>query len=133
MRGWQGRGRRYISVGLKWTAKFLFPGQLLRISDPLGGFFLLRRSLLADVPLRPIGYKILLELLIRCHWQQVLEVPYHFRARAHGQSKANMHQGILALRHMQRLWREVPAARAYLEDGIPLLLLNVLITIVLFT
>src|SRR6266699_6900625 len=109
-RGLAGVGRRCISVGLKWTAKLLFPEQLWRVSDPLGGFFLLRRSLLAGVSLRPIGYKILLELLVRCPWRHVLEVPYHFRTRAHGQSTANMRQGILALQHMQRLWCEVPAA-----------------------
>ncbi len=129
--GLAGVGRRFISVGLKWTAKLLFPEQLLRISDPLGGFFLLRRSLLADVSLRPIGYKILLELLIRCQWRQVLEVPYHFRTRVHGQSKANMQQGILALQHMQRLWREVPAAGRVWKISL-LLLLNVLITLTLF-
>jgi glycosyltransferase involved in cell wall biosynthesis len=108
--GLAGVGRRCISIGLKWTAKLLFPKQLMRISDPLGGFFLLRRVLLADVSLRPIGYKILLEVLIRCQWRRALEVPYHFQARAHGQSKANIQQGILALQHMQRLWIEAPSA-----------------------
>jgi transposase len=108
--GLAGVGRRRVSVGLKWTAKLLFPGQLLRLSDPLGGFFLLRRALLADVSLRPIGYKILLEILLRCPWRHVFEVPYHFQARTAGQSKATMQQGVLALRHMLRLWREVPAA-----------------------
>ncbi len=129
-RGLDGVGRRCISVGLKWTAKLLYPEHLLRISDPLGGFFLLRRSLLADVSLRPIGYKILLEILIRCQWRQVLEVPYHFRARAQGQSKANMQQGILALQHMLRLWHEVPAAGRVWKIS-HLILLNVLITLAL--
>ncbi len=129
--GLAGVGRRWISVGLKWTAKLLFPGQLLRLSDPLGGFFLLRRSLLAEVSLRPIGYKILLELLLRCPWQHVLEVPYHFQARAAGQSKATMQQGVLALRHMLRLWREVPAAGRVWKISL-LLLLNVVITLALF-
>src|SRR5258708_1870913 len=55
--GLDGVGRRCISVGLKWTAKFLFPEQLWHISDPLGGFFLLRRSLLSRVSLCPIAYK----------------------------------------------------------------------------
>jgi cellulose synthase/poly-beta-1,6-N-acetylglucosamine synthase-like glycosyltransferase len=129
--GLAGVGRRCISVGLKWTARLLFPGQLRRISDPLGGFFLLRRSLLANVSLRPIGYKILLEILIRCPWRHALEVPYHFQARVHGQSKANMQQGILALRHMLRLWREVPAAGRIWKISI-LILLNVLITLGVF-
>lgn len=109
--GLDGVGRRFISISLKWLAKLLFPKKLLRISDPLGGFFLLRRSLLSGVSLRPIGYKILLEVLIRCSWQRVLEIPYHFQARTYGQSKANMRQGILALQHMQRLWLEVLATK----------------------
>jgi cellulose synthase/poly-beta-1,6-N-acetylglucosamine synthase-like glycosyltransferase len=129
--GLAGVGRRCISVGLKWTAKQLFPGQLRRISDPLGGFFLLRRCLLDNVTLRPIGYKILLELLIRCQWQQVLEVPYHFQARAAGQSKATIQQGILALRHMLRLWREVPAAGRVWKISM-LLPLNALMTLAWF-
>lgn len=129
-RGLAGVGRRFISVGMKWTARLLFPGQLLRISDPLSGFFLLRRSLLANVSLRPIGYKILLEILLRCPWRKVLEVPYHFQARVHGQSKAKMQQGILALRHMQRLWLEVPAAGRIWKIGI-LVLLNILITLII--
>src|SRR5207247_10292458 len=85
----------------------------------------------ANVSLRPIGYKILLEILIRCQWRQVLEVPYHFQARAHGQSKANMQQGILALRHMLRLWREVPAAGLPCKISI-LTLMNLLMTLALF-
>ena len=129
--GLAGVGRRGISVGLKWTAKLLFPGHLRRVSDPLGGFFLLRRALLADVSLRPIGYKILLELLLRCPWRQVLEVPYQFQARAAGQSKANMRQGIWALQHMLRLWREVPAAGRVWKISL-LILLNVLLTLTLF-
>jgi len=128
--GLAGIGRRSISIGLKWLAKLLFPGHLLRISDPLGGFFLLRRSLLVGVSLRPIGYKILLEILIRCQWQRVLEVPYHFQVRAHGQSKANMRQGILALQHMRRLWHEVPDTGRVWKISF-LFLLNIFIILIL--
>jgi len=130
-RGLAGAGRRWISLGLKWTAKLLFPGHLWRVSDPLGGFFLLRRALLADVSLRPLGYKILLELLMRCPWRHVLEVPYQFQARAAGQSKATMRQGLLAVRHMLRLWREVPAAGRVWKLGL-LALLHVVLTLALF-
>src|SRR5258708_9107619 len=129
--GLAGVRRRCISLGLKWTAKLFFPEHLLRISDPLGGFFLLRRALLADVSLRPIGYKILLELLLRCPWRQVLEVPYQFQTRAHGQSKATMQQGIQTLHHMLRLWREVPTAGPIWKISL-LLLLNVLIALAMF-
>jgi dolichol-phosphate mannosyltransferase len=108
--GLDGVSRRLISVGMKWVAKIVFPDQLLRVSDPLGGFFLVRRSIIEGVKLRPIGYKISLELLVRCHWVRLVEVPYHFQTRAAGQSKSDFKQGMLVLRHMGRLVREVPAA-----------------------
>ncbi|HEY5003529.1 MAG TPA: glycosyltransferase, partial [Ktedonobacteraceae bacterium] len=128
--GLAGPGRRFFSIGLKWTAKLLFSERLRNISDPLGGFFLLRRSLLTDVSLRPIGYKILLELLLRCQWHDVLEVPYHFRTRTHGQSKANMRQGIMALQHMARLLLEVPYVGRIWKVSTTLFL-NILITALL--
>src|SRR5262249_14252517 len=49
--GLDGVGRVFFSIGLKRVAKLLFPGQLSCISDPLGGFFLLKRSILKDVVL----------------------------------------------------------------------------------
>ncbi|WP_172631819.1 glycosyltransferase [Dictyobacter arantiisoli] len=108
--GLDGVSRLLFSIGLKTTAKILFPDHLAGVSDPLGGFFLLRRSLLNDVVLRPIGYKILLEILVRCQWNSLVEVPYHFQQREHGQSKADFKQGITALQHMWRLFKEVPSA-----------------------
>lgn len=108
--GLDGVSRRLISIGLKWVAKIVFPDQLLRVSDPLGGFFLVRRSIIEGVKLRPIGYKISLELLVRCNWARLVEVPYHFHTRAAGQSKSDFKQGVMVLRHMGRLVREVPAA-----------------------
>ena len=128
--GLTGRGRRFFSFGLKWIAKLLFSERLRNISDPLGGFFLLRRSLLTDVSLRPIGYKILLELLLRCQWHDVLEIPYHFQTRTHGRSKANRKQGFMALQHMTRLFLEVPSVGRVWKVSI-ILLLNILITALL--
>ncbi|MGH3443287.1 MAG: hypothetical protein ACRDUY_14850, partial [Nitriliruptorales bacterium] len=62
------------------------------------------------VCLRPLGYKVLLEVLIRCRWRVVREVPYRFRPRRHGLSKADLPQGILFLRHLARLvWCCSPA------------------------
>lgn len=128
--GLDGVSRRLISIGFKWTAKLLFPERLLGISDPLGGFFLFRRTILNGVTLRPIGYKILLEILIRSQWQSLVEVPYHFHARVNGQSKANMRQGIMALQHMWRLLVEVPSAgRVWKIAGIAAANLLVILTL----
>jgi dolichol-phosphate mannosyltransferase len=111
--GLEGFSRRFISIGLKWVAKLVFPDQLLRVSDPLGGFFLVRRSIVENVTLRPIGYKISLELLVRCSWARLVEVPYQFNARQAGQSKADIKQGLLVFQHMGRLIWEVPGAARF--------------------
>jgi dolichol-phosphate mannosyltransferase len=117
--GLAGPLRRSYSVGLKTVSRLLFPRRLARITDPLGGFFLIRREVLNGVVLRPIGYKILLEVLIRTRWRRVREVPYRFRQRRHGASKADLPQGLAFLRHLARLaWDCSPAllpARAALN------------------
>ncbi len=130
--GLDGVSRRLISLGFKWTAKLLFPEQLLGVSDPLGGFFLFRRDIVEDVTLRPIGYKILLEILVRSQWKNIVEVPYHFHARTNGTSKANTKQGVMALQHMWRLLTEVPRAGRIWKIS-ALALANVVVIIGLLT
>jgi len=108
--GLAGPLRHLYSVGLKQLSRAMFPRRLAGITDPLGGYFLMRRDLVQGVRLRPIGYKILLEVLVRTHWRRVREVPYRFRPRQHGVSKADLPQGITFLRHLGRLgWSCSPA------------------------
>ena len=108
--GLAGPLRRFYSVGLKTLSRALFPRRLARITDPLGGYFLIRRQILDGVELRPLGYKILLEVLVRAHWRTAREVPYSFRPRRYGSSKADLPQGIWFLRHLARLaWSCSPA------------------------
>lgn len=60
------------------------------VSDPLGGFFAIRRSLYEKIrsKLRPSGFKILLEILAHVPSSaQVVEIPLVFRSRLHGESK----------------------------------------------
>lgn len=73
--------------------------------DPLAGFFALRRAtLVRAAQLRPIGYKILLELIVRCDCRHIVEVPIHFHDRAVGKSKLSVHQQWLYVRHLLRLY-----------------------------
>lgn len=101
--GLEGPLRQVVSRGLRSLARLLFPRRLARITDPLGGYFLVRRSVVEEVTLRPIGYKILLEILVRCTWREVRELPYRFEARLYGASKANFRQGLRFLKHLGRL------------------------------
>jgi dolichol-phosphate mannosyltransferase len=108
--GLDGPVRQLGSRALKWVAWALFPRRLAKVTDPLSGFFLVHRSALKDCHLRPIGYKILLEILIRCQWRRVGEVPYSFGARRGGESKANWWQIVEFFKHLARLgWDCSPA------------------------
>jgi len=79
---------------------------LTRVSDPMSGFFALPRAVFerAQDP-SPLGYKIGLELLVRCRCQHVREVPIHFSNRLRGESKLTLNQQLLYLRHLARLYK----------------------------
>lgn len=73
-------------------------------ADPMSGFFATRRSVLPDLPtVRPMGYKIALDLMVRGRLR-VREVPIAFRDRSVGDSKMNWRQQIRFLRHLSRLY-----------------------------
>jgi dolichol-phosphate mannosyltransferase len=61
-----------------------------QVSDPMSGFFMLRRQVLDLVvrDLSGIGFKILLDILASSKRRlRIRELPYQFRTRAHGESK----------------------------------------------
>lgn len=78
---------------------------LTSASDPMAGFFAIRKETLSRAcELRPLGYKIALELIVRCDCRQIVEVPIHFQDRAIGKSKLSLRQQWLYLRHLARLY-----------------------------
>ena len=78
---------------------------LTTISDPMSGFFAMRRSTLeAGRDLDPIGYKILLEVIVKCRCRYVLEVPIHFENRRLGCSKLSLREQLRYFRHLRRLY-----------------------------
>jgi dolichol-phosphate mannosyltransferase len=101
--GLDGPMRQLCSQGLKLLSQAMFPQRLAGITDPLGGYFLIRRSVVEGTALRPVGYKILLELLVRCRWHEAREIPYRFQPRYGGTSKADLRQGLRFLRHLATL------------------------------
>ena len=100
--GLDGRWRRMVSRLSRWPVWVVRP-RLRQATDPLAGFFALHRSVLDGVTLRPVGFKILLEVLGRGRWQRLDEVPYRFAPREAGSSKAELRQGAVFLRHVGRL------------------------------
>ncbi|MFG2170317.1 glycosyltransferase [Streptomyces niveus] len=103
--GLAGGYRVAVSRAATWLTKGLFPRRLRGISDPMSGFFAIRRGAVTAYAdgLRPLGYKILLELAVRCRPQQVAEVPFVFRDRFAGESKSTAREGARFLRHLVEL------------------------------
>jgi dolichol-phosphate mannosyltransferase len=60
------------------------------LTDPMSGFFMVRRSFLEQVMRRLYGrgFKILLDLIAAAHGKaRIVEMPYRMRSRQHGESK----------------------------------------------
>ncbi len=81
--------RRMISRGAQLIGLLLLPEVLSRLSDPMSGCFVLRRSVIEGIRLYPAGYKILIEVLARGRVGTIREASYVFRERESGASKAS--------------------------------------------
>ncbi|HYH48082.1 MAG TPA: polyprenol monophosphomannose synthase [Acidimicrobiia bacterium] len=98
-----GAARDLISRSFTTFARRAFPRRLHGVSDPMSGFFLVRRCAVHPETWRPTGFKILLEILVRTPGLHRTEVGYEFAARHTGASKASLRQGVAYLRHLARL------------------------------
>ncbi|MEV5724764.1 MULTISPECIES: glycosyltransferase [Streptomyces] len=109
--GLAGSYRVAVSRGATWLTKSLFPRRLHGISDPMSGFFAIRRGDVTAEALKPLGYKILLELAVRSRPRAVSEVPFVFQERFAGASKSTAQEGMRFLRHLAGLRTADPLAR----------------------
>lgn len=107
--GLAGGFRHFVSRAASVLVRTVFV-EARASTDPLAGFFLCRSSLLRGLEFRPVGFKILLELLVCSPHPVVVEVPLQFQARAAGESKASTAQGLLFLRHVWSLVWDVPGS-----------------------
>ena len=98
-----GRARALASRCTTDAARLLFPRRLRNVTDPMSGFFLVRRKAIDPEVLNPTGFKILLEILVRTPGLRRAEVAYEFAPRHAGDSKASLKQGVTYLRHLARL------------------------------
>lgn len=109
-------GSRYVEGGatdeqwgfLRWLnsrAATLLARPFTSAQDPMSGFFALRRETFEQAaPLSPIGYKIGLELLVKCPCRRVHEIPIHFSQRHFGESKLSVKEQLRYLQHVRRLF-----------------------------
>ena len=88
VKGWN-PVRRLVSMLGTWVTLPL-QKRNIRIKDPLSGFFVVRRTCIAGIPLHSQGFKILLEILVRGRIRSAAEVPFLFGLRYAGKSKASL-------------------------------------------
>jgi len=106
-----GLARRISSWGAAQIGRWLLPQVYARVSDPLSGCYLVRREAIARVPLRPLGYKSLMELLVRGNVGGIHECGYEMRKRVRGQSKVRALHPLQYIRHVLRLRAAARARR----------------------
>ena len=78
--------RKFVSGVARYIGKIAL-SSIRKISDPTSGLFMFRRECIKDADLRPIGWKIMIEVLAMAEYDSVCEIPYTFCQREHGESK----------------------------------------------
>ncbi|MDD5116371.1 MAG: polyprenol monophosphomannose synthase [Candidatus Omnitrophica bacterium] len=95
--------RTLVSGVGAFICKLLLPGKLGKVSDPMSGFFVLRKEVIDKKDLSPWGYKILLEVLVKGEYRGIAEVPYAFSVRSKGYSKAGIKQYLISFFYLLKL------------------------------
>jgi dolichol-phosphate mannosyltransferase len=106
--------RRFLSRGAQTLGLIILPGVVGRVSDPMSGYFLVRREAIAGKTMNPVGYKILIEVIGRGNIRWIGEVGYVFQERQEGESKVTWKQYVEYIGHLVRLrFARWPVARFF--------------------
>merc|ERR1711972_217863 len=94
-------GRRLVSFGATMLA---WP--VAKSTDPMSGFFCVSKKVLkrGEGRLNPIGFKIGLEIMVRCRCTPVQDVAITFQERTAGESKLTAKQYILYVQQLASLY-----------------------------
>ncbi|MGO9594057.1 MAG: glycosyltransferase [Steroidobacteraceae bacterium] len=110
--------RRILSRAAQVLGLLILPGVVGKVSDPMSGFFMLRRTAIQGIELNPLGYKILIEVLGRGRFRWIGEVPYVFQERIRGESKVTGQVYVDYFRHLLRLRISTLPINRFLRFGI---------------
>ena len=92
---------RYITGGniQGWTTKRKLMSKIatviakkglgVKIKDPMSGFFAFKKNIIKELNFDALGYKFLLEILVKTKGINVKEIPYCFENRKFGSSKVD--------------------------------------------
>jgi len=98
-----GAFRRFIT----WLTRIAAREAGSKLSDPMSGFFGIRKGVLKRVKFRPLVWKVALEIELRAE-PSVKEIPISFVERTMGKSKTNLKIGLQLLWQLQMEgWRRL--------------------------
>jgi dolichol-phosphate mannosyltransferase len=104
--------RRLLSRGARRAGRLIVPRIFSRVSDPLSGYYLLRREAIEGIELRPAGFKTLIEVLARGRIKSIVECGYAMQKRRSGHSNARLRHWLEYLMQLKRLRAHDRACRA---------------------
>lgn len=97
-------GRKFLSIVLNRTLRTVFS---LSVYDMSSGYRAYHRESVAALPIEMESFAFLPEVLVKAHTRgyRILEIPFHYRYRTEGRSKARVLAfGLQYLKLMARLW-----------------------------
>ncbi len=101
IQGWSLK-RKFMSKFATLIAK---KGLGIDAKDPMSGFFAFKRNIIKGLNIDAIGYKILLEILVKTKDVNIKEIPYTFQDRKFGSSKLNAKTIFDYFRSVLKLYR----------------------------
>lgn len=80
-------------------------GLTIDTADPMSGFFAFKRNIINGLKFDALGYKMLLEILVKTRGVNVKEIPYSFKDREFGSSKVDISTVFDYLKSVFKLYR----------------------------
>jgi dolichol-phosphate mannosyltransferase len=94
--------REAMSKGAIWLSHLFLP-KTRKVEDTQSGYFLFKRHVIENVSLNVKEFKLLVEILAKGKYKEVVEVPYTFKTRAAGKSKLGSKQILSYVKQLLRL------------------------------
>jgi len=101
IQGWSLK-RKFMSKFATLIAK---KGLGIDTKDPMSGFFAFKRNIIKELNIDAIGYKFLLEILVKTKDVNIKEIPYTFQDRKLGSSKLSIRTVFDYYRSVWKLYR----------------------------
>ena len=97
---------------ISWGATIL-SRPLTKVSEPMSGFFFIKKNVIEGIELSPIGFKIMLEIIVKGNYDNIMEIQFTFKDRHKGESKLDWKEHFNYLRHLLRLYISISRKHLY--------------------